>query len=254
MATYQTEAMILRRSNFGEADRLVTVFSDRYGKIRAVAKGIRRPAAKMAGSLELFSKTHLRLAQGKNLDIIVESNPSQLWPGIRDNLDRIHLASYLCELIDKTTQESESHPSIYRLLVESLEFIDRADYVSNQLIADYFRLRLMRELGYEPMLDRCSVGHEKLEPGGNSWSSSAGGLVCDDHSKQADRAVPIQDNTVKMMRLMLNRLPAQAGGLAQIAQIEVPDDVKNQAHRIIDDFFDYHFDIILKSKKYVELA
>lgn len=246
MATYACEGIILRRQNFGEADRLVVFFSDRFGKIRAVAKGIRRPTSKMSGSLELFSQTKLRLAEGKNLDIIVESNPIAIWRGVREHLERFELVSYLGELVDKTTQESESHAGIYRLLVESLQFIDARKLIPVQLIVDYFRAKLLADLGYEPQLNHCAVCHDELSPGQNYWSSSAGGVVCGEHQGQADRAVAIADNTIKMMRLMINR------ELAQVAQIEVNDEIKSQTHRIINDFFDYHFDINLKSKKYVE--
>lgn len=254
MATYACEGVIIRRQNFGEADRLVTFFSDRYGKIRAVAKGARRPAAKMAGTLELFFNVKLRLAEGKNLDIIVESNPVAVWRSIREDLAKMQLASYLGEIVDKTTQENQTHPGVYRLLIESFEYINvaglsaQAGYVASNVASDFFRLRIMKELGYEPSVERCAVSHEKLEAGLNYWSSSSGGVVCSDHAKQAERAVQIEDNTVKMMRLMLNR------DLRQTAQIEAPEKIKTQTHRIINDFFEYHFDINLKSKKYVELA
>lgn len=247
MATYKTEGIILRRSNFGEADRILTVYTENYGKLRAIAKAVRRPTAKLAGSLELFYRSKLRLAQGKNLDIIIESQPINLYRKIGEDLDRYHLVSYLAELVDKTIQEEQNHPGIYKLLVECLDFIDKKG-AGNPMIAQYFLLRLLAELGYTPQVEVCTAQHESLLAGRNFWSSSQGGVVCAHHRGQAWRAAPIRDNTVKLIRLMLKR------SISQITQIEIPRQIQDETRRIIDDFFNYHFDINLKSERYVKLA
>lgn len=236
----------MRRSNFGEADRLLTIFTDRYGKLRAVAKGVRRPAAKLTGSLELFYRSKLRLAEGKNLDIVIESTPFELNRTIAEDLERFHVATYLAELVDKTTHDGQSHPEIYRLLSGGLAAVNHQDWPGPQPLADYFTAKLLVDLGYKPVVDRCAVAGEPLQSSKNGWSVAQGGVVCWSH-RPAD-GIAISDNVVKLLRLVI------AKPLAALLKIKVTQDVSGQFHRIISDFFNYHFDVPLKSRKYVDVA
>src|SRR5215468_7426623 len=108
--TYRTEAIVLRRKDIGEADRILTLFTPQLGKVRAVAKGIRKPRSRKAGHLELFTCTRLLLAVGRDLDIITQAEGIEPYRPLRDDLLRSAYGAYMVELLDRFTPEAEENP------------------------------------------------------------------------------------------------------------------------------------------------
>src|SRR5512137_2036549 len=103
---YQTEGIIIKRHKFGEADRLLTLFTADYGKIRAIAKGAMRPKSKLGGNVELLTHSQLMVARGRNLDIITQAQAIDNFLPIRDSLELMSCGFYLSELVDTFTEES----------------------------------------------------------------------------------------------------------------------------------------------------
>ncbi|HSX18881.1 MAG TPA: DNA repair protein RecO [Candidatus Saccharimonadales bacterium] len=142
----RTEGIILRRRNFGEADRLITLYTKDFGKLTAIAKGVRRPRSKKAGHLELASHCKVFIAKGKNIDILTEVELKKAF-GI-DNLteDKTNRIYHLLELIDVLTVENQKNVPIYNLLLEFLKHLQSED--NFQLISSIFKIKLMSQLGF----------------------------------------------------------------------------------------------------------
>src|SRR5512137_1244562 len=102
---YHTEGIVLRHSDFGEADRLLSVFTPHLGKVRLLAKGIRKPASRKAGHLELFTRTQLLIARGRNLDIVTQAQTLEPYLTLRQDLWRMSHAYYVGELVDSFGEE-----------------------------------------------------------------------------------------------------------------------------------------------------
>lgn len=144
--SYKAEAIILKRINLGEADRLVTVFSKDGGKLTLLAKGIRRLTSRKKGHLELFNRVSLQIAKGKSLDLITEAETLNNFSRLRRNLNRVRIAYLLVELVDKLTAENQEHTEIYFLLCDTLSQLD-GETATNNLIAD-FEVQLLTRLGF----------------------------------------------------------------------------------------------------------
>ena len=144
--SYKAEAIVLKRTNLGEADRLVTVFSKHRGKLTLLAKGIRRLTSRKKGHLELFCRVKLQVANGKNLDIITEAETINNFSNLRRSLNRVRIAYLLLELVDKLTAENQEHEEVYVLLCDFLSQLN-GDAASNSLIVD-FEARLLTFLGF----------------------------------------------------------------------------------------------------------
>lgn len=136
---------MLKRRNFGEADKILTLFSKHYGKIKAIAKGVRKTTSRKSGSLELFNCCYLLLAEGRNLDIIVEVQAVDSHQDWRKNLIKVSVAYYFCELVDKLTAEEQTHLPVYELLKNSLEKINRSNLTA---LVRSFEEQLLDELGF----------------------------------------------------------------------------------------------------------
>lgn len=140
---YKVEAIILKRRNVGETDRILTVFTKEYGKLRVIAKGIRRITSRRAPSLEVFNRVVLLLHHGKTLDSVTEVDLRDGYQTLRKDLVLINAAYYACELVDVLLPERQEHRDIYDLLVNYLNTpnLDRADR---------FALSLLHILGFLP--------------------------------------------------------------------------------------------------------
>ncbi len=143
MPVYKAEAIVLRRTNLGEADRIVTLFCRDQGKVAAVAKGARTPKSRLSGRLELFSHVRLLLAVGRTLDIVSQVDVVHAHSPLRGDLERLGFAAFAIELTDRATADREPAPEIFESLCDALERMQEAD---PQLVALWFvaRLRCVR--------------------------------------------------------------------------------------------------------------
>ena len=136
---YKTEGIILKRVNFGETDRILTIFTKHCGKIKALAKGIRKLKSRKAGNLELFNHAVLVLSEGKGLDIITETWVVDSFVKLRRNLSSIGRAFQIAEVTDKLTAEREANRRVFELLLEALK---------GQKTVREFEIELLKELGF----------------------------------------------------------------------------------------------------------
>ncbi|MDO8503174.1 MAG: DNA repair protein RecO [bacterium] len=146
--TYSTEGVILARRNFGEADRLLTVFSRHYGKLRVIAKGIRRTTSRKRGSLELFAYVRLLLARGRNMDIVADVEVKNSFSAFRKDLIKVGVAYHLAEIVNKLSAEGQEHKEIFELLVDSLTRLHDIDYWKLHEFIQSFKMQVLEEFGF----------------------------------------------------------------------------------------------------------
>ena len=152
MALYRDEAVVLRTYKLGEADRIVVLYTRGRGKVRAVAKGVRRTRSKFGSRLEPGSIVQLQLYEGRNLDIVTQAERVVALESLRVNLDSYGRAALLLEIIDASTEDGESNPAIYKMLTGALRELDRA---GNPLVVPTFVARLLVLEGVQPLVDAC---------------------------------------------------------------------------------------------------
>ena len=159
MATYKTEGVILKRSNYGEADRILTIYTKQYGKIRAIAKGVRKITSRKGGNLELFNHCVLFLAEGRNLDIITEAQVINSFSRLSQDLQKTAAAFYIVELVDQLTPDRQANRQVFDLLIEGLAQISadaNADERGKSI--ERFEVSLLRLLGFwSDNIDRREV-------------------------------------------------------------------------------------------------
>ncbi|MDQ7843781.1 MAG: DNA repair protein RecO [Armatimonadota bacterium] len=186
MPVYRVEAIVLRRANLGEADRIVTLYTREHGKVAAVAKGARKPGSRFVGRLELF--THLRalLARGRTLDVVSQVEVVEPFAAIRGDLGRMGAASFIVEVADRATPEREPFPVLYRALRDALLAAAEGDA---GLAAAWFAAQVLALSGYGPVTDRCVVCQRPIT-GGAAFSAALGGALCGPHRERDRGAVP----------------------------------------------------------------
>ena len=124
MRSYTVEGIVIKRTNFGEADRLVTLFTKSWGKMTVIARGVRKLASKRAGALELFNEVRAQIVKGRGqLDTLAEVEIVDTFPSWRRKLGRITLAYQMCEAVDKLTADHQPHPQVFNILLTALSQI-----------------------------------------------------------------------------------------------------------------------------------
>jgi DNA repair protein RecO (recombination protein O) len=175
---YKTEAIVLRTMELGEADRVLTVLTPRLGKLRVIAKGVRRPRSRIGGGLQPFSDVQLVLAVGRTFDVVTSTSLEDPHLGLRNDLHSTAAAWYVVELADRFCEGAADSHEAFRLLAQALSALDAGDAVSREVVARWFELALLDAMGFRPELSNCLECGSSIEPGGNAYQPSGGGALC----------------------------------------------------------------------------
>ena len=232
MREYNLEGFVLRRFSLGEADRILTVFSREKGKIKLVAKGVRRGKAKLAGHLEPFCEVRLRVIKGKSLDIIIGAEATKHYDITSLEQDALSSAYLMCEILDRMLPEEQPNEPAFELLQSSLTSITNA--VPAVLARQYFALKFLQTSGSQPDLSGTRLGSRHY-------------LVYE--SGEIATARPnthygiISDETIKFWRLIYTN------PLNQVARVGINAQILDEGEKLLMRYYEYHFSLKFKSLK-----
>ncbi len=244
MPLYTASAIVLRRTNFGETDRIVTLYTREYGKVGAIAKGARKPISRLAGATEVLTYAKFQLAGGRSLHIISQIEVKDSFPRIRADLYRSAYAMYIAEVVEKMQEELDPNPEVFDLLLSTLYLIERPN--DPEKIARMFDLQFMKILGYEPILNRCLRCSAPLPAEEIYFSPSMGGTVCRSCGYLPDDAIPISRAAVETMRALLT---AEARA---IERMEIPQELLDQIARVMRWYIRYRAEREFKSLDFIQ--
>lgn len=208
MPAYTATGLVLHRINLGETDKILTLYTREHGKLAAVAKGARRAGSRLSGATELFTDSKFLLATGKSLDIVTQCEIRDSFPTLRNDLERLARATYLCELLDRMTQERDPLQSteLHDLTLAALSLLQRANGYLDGIVHAY-ELRLLAALGYAPILDRCVRCGEPLERRPIGFSPSLGGTLCAADRYRAEDSLALSSEAVALLPMLQNAEP-----------------------------------------------
>jgi DNA repair protein RecO (recombination protein O) len=241
---YKTQAIVLRQRKLGEADKIVTLYCSHYGKVDAVAKGVRRTKSRLAGHLEPLTLGSYLIAEGRDLDIVTQAETVDAFGTLREDLQRLSRGLYCAELVERLTPERSEGNPIFRLLHETLALLDREPELD--LCVRRFEARLLDELGYRPNLETCAVCGKRLEPIENYWSATVGGAICTGCGDDSLRLAPLSLNGLKVLRLLL-RAP-----FADVARIKLSAQLHADVQTVLTDQVRFVLEREVRSARFVE--
>jgi DNA repair protein RecO (recombination protein O) len=227
----RVEAIVLRHNDWGEADRLLGLYTREMGKLRAIAKGVRKPRSRKAGHLEPFTRVNLLLAKGRDLWIVTQAETVNAHLNLRQDLLQVGYASYVVELLDRFTYEEGENPALYRLLAETL---GRLDSLSGPGISiHYFEIRLLDLLGFRPQLFNCAACQEEIQPRDQYFSAALGGILCPRCGAATAGAIPISMLALKYLRHF------QRSSYAEAARAHPAADVEREIEMLVQYYLTY---------------
>jgi DNA repair protein RecO (recombination protein O) len=251
---YKTEAIVLRNLNYGEADRILTIFTPQHGKYRIIAKGARKITSKLAGSSDLLSRAQFLLAVGRELDVVTQGITLERFDTLRESLWHGTAAYTLAESIDRAIEESSENHSIYDLALETLRHLesDAREWLANPVsenkagpttrgwaVLRHFELRLLDELGYRPAFQKCVACDRPLEPVENNFNAELGGALCPGCGRLGQRRLPLL--TLKVLRLM------QRSTLDELPVMRLDAVTRGDVESVLHALLTQHFERSLRS-------
>src|SRR5512141_2614205 len=226
---YVTVAIVLSRFDLGEADRVLTLITPHYGKLKAIAKGIRRPTSRLGGSLEPFAELNVALARGRTFDVVTEVRVGHAWLALRDRLESAATAWYLAELADRSLEERHEAEPLYALLRRAYELLDAG--MAPGRVARWYEMHLADELGQRPEVDRCVECDRMLEPSESfRWVPPLGGVLCERHPGPPASVAGLSVEGLKLLKAY-QRMDIEA-----IAALRLPEAVEREVEGGMRDF------------------
>jgi DNA repair protein RecO (recombination protein O) len=237
MPHYRDSGVVVRTHKLGEADRILSVITENNGKVRAVAKGVRKTRSRFGGRLEPLRHLDLQFYRGRgDLDIVTQAETRDHWPDIRNNLDRLGKALTIAEAVDQISQDRKPDQGLYQMLCGGLETLHLADPA---LIVPAFMLKLLAHEGVAPELNECVIGGETTAL--EYFDPGTGGVTCADHR----RGRPISSAALEVMRATLG------GALATVLEVQQAphtDEVSALTHRL----WEFHIERRLRSTELLQ--
>jgi DNA repair protein RecO (recombination protein O) len=219
---YQTPAIVLSRFELGEADRVLTLLTPHDGKLKAIAKGVRRPKSRIGGAVEPFAELHLVLARGRTFDVVTQASVGHAWLRLRDGLESTATAWYIGELAERAVEERANAYPVYALLRRAYQLLD--DGMLPARVARWFEFSLADALGMRPEVERCVECDRVLEPSeGYRWVPMLGGVLCERHLLPPAEQSALSLDALKLLRAY-RRMDIEA-----IAGLRLPASIEREA-------------------------
>jgi len=239
----KTLGIVVKRMDYGEADRILTVLTSNMGKVKAIAKGSRKILAKLGGHLEPFCLVDFIFHEGKSFYIVTSAVVQNHFKKVHSDIDKTAKAFYIGELLDKFLEENENHPEVFELFVKYLENLESAD---DPILIPVFSAKILEALGFKPEVSECLHCREKLQPVQNYWDDIEGGVICQKCHNKFGHGREIENDTIKILRLIFS--PAFHIG----SRLNIADEFKNQTAAVLESYIEGVLERELKSKKFMK--
>lgn len=223
---FTTEAVVLRHSDLGEADRLLWLLTPQRGVIRATARGARKPGSKLGGHIDLLCYVKLSMREGRELHGVSQADTIDAFRNMRTDIGRLSRGLYIAELAQRVSVEDAPAPAVFRLLVNSLGWLATTENADT--LVRWFTLRLLTITGFRPELGACAECGDELEPADHVFSAERGGLLCPGcRSQGSDVLQPASLGAIKVLRhLARSDFPA-------VDSLNIGSEERRQIERIL---------------------
>lgn len=242
--SYRAQGVVLRHMEYGEADRILTLYTLEYGKVQAIAKGIRKLRSRKAGHLEPFSRVELLLAKGHSLDVISQAEAQNTCENLRADLKLIAYGAYVVELLDRFTYEEGENRQLFNLLVDTLTRLDQG--APAQTAVHYYEVQLMDLLGFRPQLQSCAACGEKIKPEDQYFSAKLGGVLCPNSLSADPTAWKVSLGTLKYMRHL------QRNPWSKLKDLEIPREVEPELASLLEKHLTYLLEYGLRTPGFLK--
>jgi len=233
------EGIIIRSVDYGEASKVITLYTREHGKVGVMARGAKKPKSRLAAVSQLFTHGYFlcKKGPGTGMPELSQGEILESYKDLRQELMLTAYAAYMAELLDRLTEEREPNPFLFQLLKNTFRFLDEGK--DAEILCRIYECKMLSVAGLRPQLEACTACGGEQEP--FAISITHGGLLCPNCSGKDPYAVSVTPGTWKLLRLF------QYFDLERLGDIEVKDSTRSQLRHVLHRFMDEHLQLRLKS-------
>ncbi|OIJ16138.1 DNA repair protein RecO [Anaerobacillus arseniciselenatis] len=237
----KVEGIVIRTTDYGESNKILTLYTRELGKIGVMARGAKRPKSRLSSISQLFTHGQYVFQKTSGLGVLNQGEIISSFRDLRADIFLTAYSAYIVELLDKLTEQNEKNPYLFEFLYQTFHFIDEGyDY---EILTRIFEIKMLRVAGVGLHVDGCT--HCGANEGEFSFSVKEGGFLCHCCLHVDNKTLKISAATAKLLRLFyyfeLNRL----------GSISVKQETKIQLKQIVEEYYDEYSGLHLKSKRFL---
>lgn len=242
--SFRASAVVLRHTDWGEADRLLTLYTRDQGIVRALAKGARKVTSRKAGHLQPFTHITVQLAKGRDLLIVTQVETVNAFLPLHDDLVKTGYAAYVVELLLRFSYEGEgADPSIFRLLVDTLDRIEKEE--DAWMATRYYEVRLLDAVGFRPQLFECVNCGREIMAEDQFFSFTSGGVICPRCGEGIPNLTKISLEALKYLRHF------QRSSYKEASRARPGPDVQKEAEMLMQGYFTHLLERTLNTPGFI---
>ncbi|WP_026692863.1 DNA repair protein RecO [Peribacillus kribbensis] len=236
------EGIVIRRTNYGENNKIITLYTREWGKIAVMARGASKPSSRFSAVTQLFNYGSYLVQMSKGMGTLQQGETISSMRSIKEDIFSTAYASYMVELLDKSVDDRSPNPYLFELLYQSLHYINEG--YDQEIITFIFEMKMLDVLGLHPNLDSCSICG--AQEGSFSFSFREGGFICHRCLDKDPYHMKISPAAVKLLRLFYYF------DLSRLGKISVKPETKRELERVIGTYYEEYSGLQLKSKKFLK--
>ncbi len=236
------EGIILRSTDYGETNKIVTLFTREWGKYGVMASGAKKPKSRLAAITQPFTYGLFLVQKSRGMGSLQQGEILSSLRSIKEDIFLTAYASFLVELTDKGLDENKSNPFLFQLLLQSLSYLNEG--YDPDIIKNIYEIKMLSVLGLHPTLDQCASCGSK--EGTFCFSIREGGILCHRCIHIDPYHFKISPATVKLLRIFYYL------DMERLGNISVKQETKAELKTVIDHYYDEYSGLFLKSKKFLE--
>lgn len=239
---YKVEAVVIRSMDYGEGNKIITLYTREFGKVGVVARGAKKVKSRISAMTQLFSHGEYTYYRTSQLGTLNHGELLSSHHALREDIQKTAYAAHIVELIDRMLAENEGSSYIFEQLIAALQAIE--DDKDLQIVTHLFELKMLTISGYAPVMEQCVSCGSELSSG--VFSISIGGMMCTACRSQDPSAIRLSDKAYKLIRIM------QQLDIRRLGKIEVSTETKAELKQVMRSFLDTHVSTFWKARKFLD--
>lgn len=236
------EAIVIRTQDYGETHQVVVLYTRNHGKVPIMAYGVKKLKSRSSGVVQLLTHGQYLFYTGSGMGTFKQGEVITSHSKLRSDILFMSYAAYIVELLDRLTEDKEPNGLLFHLLAQTFSFLEMGK--DADVLCRIFEMKLLSIAGYRPQLEACIHCGERDKP--YLFSVAKGGLLCIDCHGTDEGALVISAAAVRLLRLFLHI------DIDRLGEIDVKQDTNEQLERVMYDYTDYHTDLHLKSRSFLQ--
>ncbi len=239
---YRSRAIIIKTMDLRETDKLVTMFTEKEGKLKAVAKGIKKPKSSLRACVQPFCHSAFFFSAGRELDLVTQGKLLDFYGDVREDIKRTLYAVYMMELLDKSLMDRVALPGLYATTLAVLHYLNNVNL--NLLIIRFFEMKLIMNLGFSPVLNKCVIcnnKHGKFQ----FFSLTEGGIVCSDCARGLTEKILLSGESLSLLKLLAT------SNIKTIGRVRASGDALKQLEKFFEKYLEYYIERTFSLKKII---